>query len=110
MHDNLLIAIALSVSGAGIIALAVLLAVLEPESASIPDVQRFADGAPVRVEGTVTNVERRGGITVLTIEQPVTVEAVVFGNASAEGCVRVLGRKDTHEGTVQIVARKILSC
>lgn len=112
MHDNWLIAIALSVSATGIIVLLVLLVLLEPGEIGIAEVPGQIDGAALAVRGTVDSVSHRGDLTVLEISQSCTIDAVVFERVEiAEGiCIRAIGKKGTYEGTPQLVVSRITEC
>ncbi|MDD9952885.1 MAG: hypothetical protein OXR66_00950 [Candidatus Woesearchaeota archaeon] len=110
MQDTTLVAIALSVSALGIILLQYALIVVAPLETPIPAVASFADGTPVLLEGRLVDVQHRGNLTILKVEQPATIDVVFFEQLEVEAdCVRIRGKKDTYNGP-QVIGSRVEHC
>jgi uncharacterized phage protein gp47/JayE len=112
MHDRTLVAVALAASGLGLAVLLVAYSTLSPEEIGIGDAQAAADGAGMRVRGTIAAVAQRGTVTIVTIEQPATIDVVVFDpvNVTPGTCVLIDGKKGTYERKAQVTAERITRC
>jgi hypothetical protein len=114
MHDDWIVAIALCVSGIGIVLLLFALILLEPPQTDIPGAIASADGAPVRITGTLTGVRAIGERTILTITQPSTIDAVVestnLTDLAIGDCIAVRGERSSYEGRAQVSATRVVAC
>lgn len=112
MHDRWIVAIALCTSAVGIAGLLGALLLMEAPEAGIADLAGHADGAPVRIRGEVRDVQQRGNITIVSVEQPAVVDVVVFDPLEGvpAGCVVVSGKKGSYGGEPQVVASRIMRC
>ena len=108
MHDRTLIAIALCASAAGLIALIIAFAKIEPDERQLGEI---TDGEMTRIRGTIASVSTRGEVTVLSLST--TAEAVLFepvADLSEGDCVLVSGERSTFDGRPQLVVAKIARC
>jgi len=114
MHDDWIVAIALCASGLGIAILLFALILMEPPAANIPEAIASADGAPLRVTGTLERVRAVGDRTILTVSQPVTIDVVVeranLTGLEVGGCVAVRGDRSSYDGTPQLSATRVVAC
>lgn len=112
MHDHWLIAIALTVSALGIIALLILQQHMELEEHSIDEMRTLQPGTPVRMRASVSDIQSRGNITVLALEQPMTIEGILFAPVDIDtgSCVLVSGKTDAYNGKKQILISRIREC
>ena len=114
MHDDWIVAAALCASGVGIALLLFALILLEPPQSDIPQAIASADGAPLRITGTLTGVRAIGDRTILTISQSVAIDAVVE-SANLTGlaigdCVAVRGERSDYDGRAQVSATRVVTC
>lgn len=111
MHDNWLIAISMTVASLGIVCLLFALIFLEVPESSIRVVAQELDGTPVRVKGAVKNVQYRNNMTIISLEQPATIDITLFEVVNiTSDCVIAQGRKGSYKDTAQITATKIIKC
>jgi hypothetical protein len=113
MHDNWLIAVALSTSGVGMVGLLFAMVFLELPENSIPDAEASPDGAPLRLRGEVISTQQRGNITTISISQPQVIEVVLFdANISLpkDTCVVVQGKRSSYNGKPQLTATRVRRC
>jgi hypothetical protein len=84
---------------------------MELPTSSILDAQAAADGTPVRMKGTVEQVQQRGNMTIITISQPSTIEITVFEEVNITSqCVVIQGKKGSYKGASQVTASRVERC
>ena len=115
MQDRHLVAIALIVSAVGFAGLLFALVILDVPMSTIPDAQGADDGTMMRITASVERVQTRGGMTIITISQPTTIDVTADGDLDtsslAKGeCVVIQGKKGSYNDRPQISASKIVKC
>ena len=120
MHDNWLLLAAMTVSALGIAGLMFALIIMDVPLSTFADASAADDGVTVHVKGDVVRTQARTGFTVVTIEQPATLDIIIDGNVSGNTsgatpfsvgtCVDVRGKKATYRNQTQVSATRISTC
>lgn len=112
MHDNTLIAIALSTSSLGILMLLAAMLFLEMPVSTITDASGMADGAPIRLSGAVVKTTMVSGKTIIILTQETTIPIVIEETIELESgtCIDVEGKRSSYKDQVQVDASKISEC
>jgi aspartyl/asparaginyl-tRNA synthetase len=116
MHDNWLIAIAMSTAGVGITMLLFALIVLDPAEKEITQITSMQNNAPIKITGTISSSRTIGNKTLITISQPSTIDIIIEDIAlnttslKRSSCIQVNGKTSEYNGKRQIIASKVELC
>ncbi len=112
LNDRTLLIASVTVSLAGIGALAILLATSELPLEGLATVDASREGESVRVRATVTSVRhaKNASVTILTLSETLERKAVVFDvvNVTKGAVVDVIGDVQEYQGEPELVIRKLV--
>ena len=112
MHDNWIVATALTTAALGMVGLLFVMIFLKLPESRIDDAHTVADGATLRLRGIARSVQHRANMTIIALEQPQIIEITRFAPIEIEegSCIIVQGKKSSYNGESQLVATKITAC
>lgn len=113
MHDNWLIAIAMSIAGLGITMLLFALILIEPEQSTIDATALAQDNTPAHIKGTVQSIRLIGNKTLVTVSQPSKIDIIIEDtvlNITKNSCIDITGKKSSYNNKAQVIASKIKEC
>lgn len=120
MHDNWLIAIAMSIAGIGITMLLLALLFIEPEQTTIDTASVLQDNTPTHIIGTTQSIKIIGNKTIITITQPSKIDVIIESSTInqteikkdiiKDPCIDIVGKKSSYNNKAQIIASKVQHC
>jgi DNA/RNA endonuclease YhcR with UshA esterase domain len=109
MNENALFLISFLLSLAGLFVLFLLSESLDYTEETIQKItaERLAD--MVKIEGEITRVTNLANVTFLSVQQPCSLDVVIFENATflPGEYIEVIGKGEEYEGKMEVIAHRI---